>query len=67
MGFEPIPPKAGLITCVNQLSRRWDLNPRPTVYETVALPTELLRQLFGLTHNQMLYLELPRLFCTTKL
>ena len=25
-------------------SRRGDLNPRPTIYETVALPTELRRQ-----------------------
>jgi hypothetical protein len=30
-----------------RLSRRWDLNPRPTVYETVALPAELLRLLLN--------------------
>jgi hypothetical protein len=27
-----------------KMSRRWDSNPRPTDYKSVALPTELLRQ-----------------------
>src|SRR5690625_3505143 len=30
-------------TCAGKWSREWESNPRPTVYETVALPTELSR------------------------
>src|SRR5687768_9316154 len=29
---------------LRERSRRWDSNPRPTVYKTVALPAELLRR-----------------------
>jgi hypothetical protein len=29
---------------LQHLSRRWDSNPRPTDYKSVALPAELLRQ-----------------------
>jgi hypothetical protein len=33
------------------LSRRWDSNPLPTVYDTVALPAELLRQYYIVPEN----------------
>lgn len=29
------------------MSREWDLNPRPAVYDTAALPTELSRLVFA--------------------
>ncbi len=34
---------AGSISSVKSKSRRWDSNPRPTDYKSVALPTELRR------------------------
>ena len=37
---------ASFICIFYLLSRRWDSNPRPTDYKSVALPTELLRQTF---------------------
>ena len=30
------------------MSREWGSNPRPTVYDTVALPTELSRRMNGI-------------------
>ena|GEM_PF-3636300 len=35
-----------MIQNINKWSRKWDLNPRPTVYKTVALPLSY----FGLIH-----------------
>ena len=33
------------IVYFNYMSREWDSNPRPTVYDTVALPIELSRRI----------------------
>ena len=39
---------------IKKLSRRWDSNPRPTDYKSVALPTELLRHYTSIKKEQPL-------------
>ena len=38
------------------ISWKWDLNPRPTHYECVALPTELIQQIFFFQPTKLLYI-----------
>ena len=38
------------------ISWKWDLNPRPTHYECVALPTELIQHIFFFQPTKLLYI-----------
>ena len=40
-----------LVSCTVDLSQRWDSNPRPMVYDTIALPTELLWRMVILAYK----------------
>ena len=44
-GYPHAPPRLPDVLLCTKRSRRWDLNPQPTDYKSVALPIELRRRI----------------------
>lgn len=55
-------PNPKIAKSLNVLSREWDLNPRPAVYETAALPLSYLGLLWSINSDQApMYTRTPKL------